>query len=192
MSQTVDFYFDIVSPYSYLAAVQMAELEAATGAQVIWKPIFLGGLFKQLGNAAPLSNQPKKHYMLTQDLPRSARYYQVAYTRPEVFPANTLQVQRAMAALPAEQRPQLALALYQAYWGEGQDVSQPDLVEKLLGTEIAALGSAETAKAALKDFTDELIAAGGFGAPTLIWQDQLYFGSDRVALLQADLQAAKG
>ncbi|MBE0506051.1 MAG: 2-hydroxychromene-2-carboxylate isomerase [Marinospirillum sp.] len=192
MSQIIDFYYDIVSPYSYLAAVQMAELEAATGAQVIWKPIFLGGLLKQLGNATPLSNQPKKHYMLTLDLPRCARYYQVAYTRPEVFPANTLQVQRAMAALPADQRPQLALALYQAYWSEGQDVSQSQLAEEIMGTEIAALGSAETAKAALKDFTDELIAAGGFGAPTLIWKDQLYFGSDRVALLKVDLLASKG
>lgn len=192
MSQTIDFYFDIVSPYSYLAAVQMANLEAATGAQVIWKPIFLGGLFKQLGNAAPLSNQPKKHYMLTQDLPRSAFYYQVAYNCPEVFPANTLLIQRAMAALPAEQRPPLALALYQAYWGEGRDVSQPELIEQIMGTEIAGLGNTDTAKATLKRLTDELIERGGFGAPTLIWQDQLYFGADRVHLLKADLLASKG
>ncbi|SFW98255.1 2-hydroxychromene-2-carboxylate isomerase [Marinospirillum alkaliphilum] len=190
--QQVDFYYDVVSPYSYLAAIQMESLAAETGVQVVWKPIFLGGLFKQLGNSAPLTNLPKKHYMLTQDLPRLARFYQVAYTRPDVFPANTLLVQRALAAAPVEQRPALSLKLYDFYWGQGQDVAPPEVAEALLGTDIAALGQTETAKATLKALTDELIERGGFGAPTLIWQDQLYFGADRVQLLKADLLATKG
>ncbi|WP_404417721.1 2-hydroxychromene-2-carboxylate isomerase [Marinospirillum sp.] len=192
MTEQVDFYYDIVSPYSYMAAIQMAELEAETGVQVNWLPIFLGGLFKQVGNNAPLSLEAKKRYMFQEDLPRLAAAYQVPYTLPEVFPTNTLKVQRALAALPAEQRAALSLNLFDNYWGQGKDVGLPEVAEEILGTEIAALAGEDIAKTALKDLTDQAIARGAFGAPSLFWKDQLYFGCDRVHLLKNDLLAAKG
>ncbi|SFC12435.1 2-hydroxychromene-2-carboxylate isomerase [Marinospirillum celere] len=187
MSEKIDFYYDIVSPYSYLAAVQLAELEKKTGAEVTWRPIFLGGLFKEIGNKAPLSLESKKRYMFSEDLPRLARYYQVPYTFPEVFPTNTLKVQRALAALPATERPALSLQLFDLYWGQGQDLGQPEVALEALGTKIAGLADEEVAKTALKDFTAEAISRGAFGAPTLIWKDKIYFGSDRIHLLEADL-----
>ena len=192
MTERVDFYYDIVSPYSYLAAIQVAELEADTGVQVNWLPIFLGGLFKQIGNNAPLSLEAKKRYMFQEDLPRLAAAYQVPYTLPEVFPTNTLQVQRALAALPVDQRPAPSLRLYDLYWGQGKDVGLQEVAEEALGTEIAELAGDASSKAALKDLTDQAIARGAFGAPTLIWKDQLYFGCDRVQLLKKDRLAAKG
>jgi len=192
MTEQVDFYYDIVSPYSYLAAVQIAELEAETGVQVNWLPIFLGGLFKQVGNNAPLSLEAKKRYMFQEDLPRLAAAYQVPYTLPEVFPTNTLQVQRALAALPIDQRAALSLRLFDLYWGQGKDVGLPEIAEEALGTEIATQATDATAKASLKDLTDQAIARGAFGAPSMFWKDQLYFGCDRVHLLKKDLLAAKG
>lgn len=192
MSLTVDFYYDLVSPYSYLAAAQIADLEAKTGAQVIWRPVFLGGLFKEIGNHAPLSLESKKRYMFSEDLPRLARFYQLPYKFPEVFPTNTLKVQRALAALPAAERPGLSLKLFDLYWGQGQDIGVPEVAVAALGTEIAAQAETDTAKQALKDLTAEAIGRGAFGAPTLIWQDQIYFGSDRIHLLEADLLASKG
>lgn len=189
MNQPVDFYYDIVSPYSYLAAKQVAELEAATGAAVTWKPLFLGGLFKQLGNSAPLSLEAKKRYMFHEDLPRLAAYLNVDYVYPAVFPTNTLLVQRLLAALPAQQRPAISLALYKLYWGQGLDVAEPEVVSRVLSEEQQALGHDEAAKSALKALTDEAIARGAFGAPTFIWQDRLYFGCDRMHLLKADLLA---
>lgn len=190
MSEQVDFYYDVVSPYSFLVATQVAKLEAETGAKVTWKPISLGGLFKQLGNAAPLSNMPKINHMFSQDLPRLAKYFKVEYQKPEVFPTDTRLVQAALAASPAEQRGDLTRALYQAYWCEGRDVSPVAVAEEILGKTVADLGATDEAKAALKGFTDELIARGGFGAPILFWKDQMYFGSDRLPLLTADLLAA--
>lgn len=192
MSQQVDFYYDIVSPYSFLAATQIAELEAATGVKVVWKPISLGSLFKKLGNAAPLSNRPKINHMFEQDLPRLAKYFKVDYQKPEVFPTDTRLVQAALAASPAEKRAELTHALYQAYWCEGRDVAPVEVANQVLGKEIADLGASDAAKAALKGFTDELIERGGFGAPIFIWKDQIYFGSDRLPVLKADLLAAKG
>lgn len=192
MTEQVDFYYDIVSPYSYLAAMQLADLEAETGAKVNWLPIFLGGLFKQIGNNAPLSLEAKKRYMFQEDLPRLAAAYQVPYTFPEVFPINTLKVQRVLAALPVEQRAEYSLRLFDCYWGQGRDVGLPEVADELLGTKIAALAGEATAKAALKDLTDQAIARGAFGAPSLFWKERLYFGCDRVHLLKADLLAAKG
>jgi len=192
MTEQVDFYYDIVSPYSFLAATQIAELEARTGVKVNWKPISLGGLFKKLGNAMPLSNKPKVNHMFAQDLPRLARYFKVSYKKPEVFPTDTRLVQAALAVSPAEQRGDLTRALYQAYWCEGRDVAPVEVVEEILGKEIADLGATDEAKAALKGLTDELIGRGGFGAPIFFWKDQMYFGSDRIPVLTNDLLAAKG
>ncbi|WP_114418372.1 2-hydroxychromene-2-carboxylate isomerase [Marinospirillum perlucidum] len=192
MTEQVDFYYDVVSPYSYLAAKQVAELEAETGAKVNWLPIFLGGLFKQVGNSAPLSLESKKRYMFQEDLPRLAGHYQLPYKFPEVFPTNTLKIQRALAALPEEDRAGLSLLLFDLYWGQGQDVGQEAVADPVLGTKIAAQAGEAEAKAALKELTDQAIARGAFGAPTFIWKDQLYFGCDRLHLLKADLLAAKG
>lgn len=190
MQHEIDFYYDIVSPYSYFAAIQIARLEAETGAHVTWKPIFLGGLFRELGTTAPLSLVPKRRYMAEQDLPRLARHHNVPFQYPAVFPTNTLTAQRALAALHASDRPSLSLTLFDHYWGHGRDVADIALLQQVFT--VAALeqaGSAE-AKSALKDYTDEAIARGAFGAPTLIWQDAIYFGADRIPLLQADLIAA--
>ena len=192
MTEQVDFYYDLVSPYSYLAAVQLANLEAETGVKVKWLPIFLGGLFKQVGNHAPLGLKAKKRYMFQEDIPRLAAAYQVPYTLPEVFPTNTLKVQRALAALPAEQRPALSLTLFDHYWGQGRDIGLDEVADALLGAELANLASEDSAKTALKDLTDQAIARGAFGAPSLFWGERLYFGCDRVHLLKADLLAAKG
>ncbi|GLR64199.1 2-hydroxychromene-2-carboxylate isomerase [Marinospirillum insulare] len=192
MTEQVDFYFDIVSPYSFLAATQIAELEAKTAAKVTWKPISLGSLFKKLGNAAPLSNMPKINHMFGQDLPRLAKYFKVEYKKPEVFPTDTRLVQAALAVSSAEQRADLTRALYQAYWCEGRDVAPLEVAEEVLGKELTALGGSDEARAALKGFTDELIERGGFGAPIFFWKDQMYFGSDRLPVLTNDLLAAKG
>lgn len=192
MTEQVDFYFDIVSPYSFLAATQIVELEAKTGAKVNWKPISLGGLFKTLGSSAPLANLPKVNHMFAQDLPRLAKYFKVEYQKPAVFPTDTRLVQAALAASPAELRGDLTRALYQAYWCEGRDVAPVEVAEEILGKEVTALGGSEEARATLKGFTNELIERGGFGAPIFFWKDQMYFGSDRLPVLIADLLAAKG
>ncbi|WP_151702324.1 2-hydroxychromene-2-carboxylate isomerase [Nitrincola alkalilacustris] len=190
MQHEIDFYYDIVSPYSYFAAIQIARLEAETGASVTWKPIFLGGLFRELGNTAPLSLAPKKRYMTEQDLPRLARHHDVPYQYPTVFPTNTLTVQRTLAALPAADRPSLSLALFDHYWGHGRDVADMALLQQVFTAAALEKANSAEAKNALKSNTDEAIARGAFGAPTLIWQDAIYFGADRIPLLQADLVAA--
>ncbi|WP_409524068.1 2-hydroxychromene-2-carboxylate isomerase [Nitrincola sp. MINF-07-Sa-05] len=187
MRHEIDFYYDIVSPYSYFAAIQIARLEAETGARVTWKPIFLGGLFRELGNTAPLSLAPKKHYMIEQDLPRLGRHYGVPYQQPAVFPTNTLTAQRALAALPVDERPSVSLALFDHYWGHGRDVADIALLQQVFNSTALEKAGSDEAKSALKNNTDEAIARGAFGAPTLIWKEAIYFGADRIQLLLNDL-----
>ncbi|MFG1491629.1 DsbA family protein, partial [Oceanospirillum sp. HFRX-1_2] len=85
MTKQVEFFYDIVSPYSYLAAVQLEELEKQTGCEVLWQPLFLPGLFKLTGNQPPQTLPEKKSYLFEQDLPRMARYLQVPYNKPASF-----------------------------------------------------------------------------------------------------------
>src|SRR5262245_47658832 len=114
----IDFYFDIASPYSYLAATQLDALAARTGATVRWRPFLLGGVFKATGNHMPASIAAKARWMFD-DLKRWAAHYGVPFQMTSHFPLNTLRTQRALAAAaladPESVRP-LALALYRAAW----------------------------------------------------------------------------
>jgi len=88
MTKQVEFFYDIVSPYSYLAAVQLDELEQQTGCNVIWQPLFLPGLFKLTGNQPPQTLAEKKTYLFDQDLPRMARFLRCPITNPTASPAT--------------------------------------------------------------------------------------------------------
>ena len=74
MSKTVDFYFDFGSPAAYLAWTQLPQLCSDTGAQLVWKPVLLGGVFQATGNRAPMT-VPLKGSYLFKDLNRFARSY---------------------------------------------------------------------------------------------------------------------
>lgn len=188
MTKQVEFYYDIVSPYSYLAAVQLEELEKQTGCKVIWQPVFLPGLFKITGNESPLMLPGKKNYLFEQDLPRMARYLQVPYSQPASFPCNTVYVMRALMSLPQESRVEKSLALYELFWGEGQDVINEETIRSVLGQEALDYSKSEAGKAALLENTQRAADQGAFGAPTLIVDNEVFFGCDRIPQLKYHLQ----
>lgn len=185
---TIDFYFDIASPYTYLAATQIDQAGADCGAEVVWKPFLLGGVFKATGNTAPAAVAPKASFML-QDLERWAEIYDVPFNFPTTFPINSVPTQRVMTALfmdDPEQMRQLAFDLFDRYWVDGEDVSDAEVLAEAateLGLDGAALleriGEQEV-KDKLRTLTDEAIEAGAFGAPTFVFDGDLYFGNDRI------------
>ncbi|ODC03859.1 hypothetical protein BFW38_10195 [Terasakiispira papahanaumokuakeensis] len=188
MSQ-IDFYYDIVSPYSYLAAVQIASLEQQLAhdhaeIKIHWKPVFLGGIFKALGSEPPLALPAKQRYLFEQDLPRMARMLQVPLTIPDQFPTNTLPLLRTLVMMPEPARVEVSLQLFDLYWGSGQDITQPDLLNTVFSPRSLADGATDAAKARLKAQTDEAIGKGVFGVPTFAVDEALFFGCDRVMLLQ--------
>lgn len=181
MSRKVEFFYDIASPYSFLAALQMPRLEKL--AEVQWRPFLIGGVFKASGNVMPAANPAKGQYMF-QDLRRLFAYYGEPFRFPSRFPINSLQAMRCLTALPAEQRPAATLKLYRAYWGEDRDVADPAILAELLGADVLARASDEAVKAELKETTESAAGRGAFGAPTFFVGEEMYFGEDRVFLIE--------
>ena len=181
MSRKVEFFYDIASPYSFLAALQMPRLEKL--AEVQWRPFLIGGVFKASGNVMPAANPAKGQYMF-QDLRRLFAYYGEPFRFPSRFPINSLQAMRCLTALPAEQRPAATLKLYRAYWGEDRDVADPAVLAELLGADVLACASDEAVKAELKETTESAAGRGAFGAPTFFVGEEMYFGEDRVFLIE--------
>lgn len=186
MSRKVEFFFDVVSPYSYIAAVQVSRSALLKEAE--WRPFFLGGVFKATGNQPPISVPAKGQYM-AQDLKRLFAYYEVPFSFPSVFPANSLTAQRALAGAKPEDVQALALKLFDAYWGQGRNIGDAAVLAELLPADLLAAAADEGVKEKLKTNTESAVSRGAFGAPTLFVDDELYFGEDRVFLVEHALKA---
>ena len=187
MSSTppIQVYFDLASPYSYLAATQVDALGARLGAEVRWRPVSLGGIFKLTGNVPPAMLQARGRYML-QDLQRWARVYGVPFAMPDVFPSNSLLAQRLLLAVQAahgEPVMRTSPSASTLYWAHNRDVADPEtLREALVALELdadAALAAAVTPdnKRALIDKTTELVERGAFGLPVCFVEDQMFLGT---------------
>ncbi|HEX6592541.1 MAG TPA: 2-hydroxychromene-2-carboxylate isomerase [Moraxellaceae bacterium] len=186
MSRKVEFFFDVVSPYSYVAAVQVARSPVLQQAE--WRPFFLGGVFKATGNQPPISVPAKGAYM-AQDLKRLFDYYETPYQFPSTFPANSLTAMRALCAAEPAQVKELALRLFAAYWGQNRNIGDAVVLAELLPAELLAAAADEANKEKLKANTEDAVRRGAFGAPTLFVGDDLYFGEDRVFLVEHALRA---
>ncbi|HEU5095354.1 MAG TPA: 2-hydroxychromene-2-carboxylate isomerase [Reyranella sp.] len=201
MARQLDFYFDCSSPWTYLAFHAIQPLAAETGVEIVWKPILVGGVFNAVNRTVYQNrakpNPLKQAYML-KDLADWARLYGLSIVfPPRVFPVNSVKCMRgAFVALDAGKLVPYATAAFEAYWGDDRDLSQEDVL-----ADIAARAGLERqhffagieiggCKARLRANTDELIARGGFGSPTLFVGPSMFFGNDRLPLVKAALQAA--
>lgn len=188
MSKTVEFYFDLGSPATYLAYTQLPRICEQTGSQLIYVPILLGGIFKATGNASPATIPAKGAYMF-QDLDRYAKRYGVPLKFNPHFPINTLMLMRAVTGVQLR-HPQRFLAfidcLFHALWVEGRGLDDLETVALVLTqngfdpAEILALTADEDVKATLKDNTGKAVQRGVFGAPSMFVDNQLFFGQDRL------------
>jgi 2-hydroxychromene-2-carboxylate isomerase len=188
MSKTVEFYFDLGSPATYLAYTQLPKICEQTDSQLIYIPILLGGVFKATGNASPATVPAKGQYMF-QDLDRYARRYGVPLKFNPHFPINTLMLMRAVTGMQLC-HPERFLAfidcLFKALWVDGRSLDEPATVAAVLTqnsfdpNEVLALTADEEVKAVLKDNTEKAVLRGVFGAPSMFVDDQLFFGQDRL------------
>ncbi|MFJ4109947.1 2-hydroxychromene-2-carboxylate isomerase [Pseudomonas sp. NPDC089758] len=188
MSKTVEFFFDLGSPASYLAWTQLPALCARQGATLQYRPMLLGGVFQATGNASPAMIPAKGRYMFT-DLGRFAARYGVPFGLPPGFPINTLALMRGLVStqLRAPERFETLLAaLFNGLWVQRRNLGDAAVLEQVLAdagfsaAEFQVLiGDAEV-KAALKQTTEEAVERGVFGAPTCFVDGQMYFGQDRL------------
>ena len=198
MSRKLEFFFDCSSPWTYLAFTRIHDVIARTRAEIVWRPILVGGVFNAVNQdvyerrAKP---DPRKSKYYAKDLEDWARYAGIEIGRPPVFPVNSVKAMRgAFIALDDGKLVPYANAVFQTYWGDLEDISQAEV----LGRIAASVGyDAQTflekvedpaLKAKLRGNTDELIARGGFGSPTMFVNgDDMYFGNDRLPLVEAAL-----
>ncbi len=195
MSKTVEFFFDLGSPASYLAHTQLPALCRDCGAALVYRPMLLGGVFQATGNASPAMIPAKGRYMI-RDLARYAERYGVPMRFNPHFPINTLTLMRLLVAVQLHQPERLddALqALFQATWVDGVNMGDPVRVAEVLaaaGLDAAALQQQigePAVKEALKATTEEAVRRGVFGAPTCFVGDDMYFGQDRLEFVREAL-----
>ncbi|WP_137886292.1 2-hydroxychromene-2-carboxylate isomerase [Pseudomonas sp. 2FE] len=186
MSRSVEFFFDFGSPTTYLAWTQLPKIAADAGAEITWRPMLLGGVFKATGNQSPVSIPAKGRYML-QDLARFAQRYGVPMAFNPHFPINTLTLMRGAAGYlgTAQFQPYLK-AVFEALWVEQKNLGKPEVVAEVLSAagldpaEFERLVNDEAVKQRLKSITEEAIRRGAFGAPTFFVGNEMHFGQDRL------------
>lgn len=193
MSKTLEFFFDFASTYSYLASTQVEALAARTGAQLVWRPMVLGAVFKATGNDLPARVAAKAKYLIS-DLKRWSQHYDVPFRMSSHWPANTVKAMRLVLVAEAEGKAAaVAHAGFRAMWVEDQDLTA-EATLRAVATSAGldadrALAAIETPelKDRLRQNTDEAIARGAFGAPALFVGDELFWGNDRLHFVEAAL-----
>jgi 2-hydroxychromene-2-carboxylate isomerase len=186
MNRTV-FYFDLGSPYAYLAAERISGLFAGAGVeQPEWQPILLGGLFQRFGRES-WANGPGREEGMAEVERRAADYGLPPLAWPDPWPGNTLVAMRAATfAKQTGRTVSFALAAFRQAFAAGRDLTEPDnvliaaaacelhpnAVEKAVGT--------DSVKVALREATDRAAELGVIGVPTLVVGGEVFWGDDRL------------
>lgn len=198
---TLEFFFDCSSPWTYLAFHKVEEVARSARAELVWRPFLVGGVFNSVNPSvyeARKAPVPAKARYYGKDLADWARLYGIQLGQPRVFPVNSVKAMRgAFVALENERLPAYARAVFEAYWGDLADISQDSVLEPIVAragldrSEFFAKIADPAYKEKLRANTDELIARGGFGSPTMfVDQGDMYFGNDRLALVRDALERA--
>ena len=193
MSKTIECFFDFGSPATYLAWTQLPALAARYNAKLVWRPMLLGAVFKATGNQSPAMNPAKGRYMLI-DFQRYAKSYGVPMKFNPFFPINTMTLMRGAVALLDDPRFDEYLdTVFTAIWVDEQDMGQPDVVARVLakaGFDAQALlvrCGEDAVKEKLKANTEEAVVRGAFGAPTIYVDGEMFFGQDRLSMIEKAL-----
>ena len=196
--KSIEVFFDCSSPWTYLAFENLLAMQAGDGFEIRWRPILVGGIFNTVNPSVYQSREtpvPAKAAYMKKDL---ADWAQLAGLKilfpPSVFPVNSVKAMRGCIWLEPQGRlVDFARACFHGYWSEDLDISQDavlsDLCEKVgvdPGGFLTALAD-PAIKEILKANTDEAMARGAFGSPTMFIGEDMYFGNDRLPLVRAAL-----
>jgi 2-hydroxychromene-2-carboxylate isomerase len=191
----IEFFFDCSSPWTWLAFHNIQPLARELGVEVRWRPVLVGGIFNAVNPSVYEFRErgvPAKQAYLKKDLADWARLAGLKILfPPTVFPVNSVKAMRGCILLEPEGKlVPFASAVFEAYWSDDRDISKDDVLAELctrVGVDPARFfeGIARPeVKAQLKANTDEVIARGGFGSPTIFVGDDMYFGNDRLPLVR--------
>lgn len=202
MAKRLEFYFDCSSPWTYLAFTRVHDVAARTKTEIVWKPILVGGVFNAVNQDVyerRANPDPLKAAYYTKDLEDWAHFAGIHIGQPAVFPVNSVRAMRgALIALQDGKIVPYTRAVFEAYWGDLQDISLPEVLSFIVtplgydAAEFLQRINEPDVKAKLRANTDELIKRGGFGSPTMFVNgEDMYFGNDRLPLVEAALMRGR-
>lgn len=203
MIPRLEFFYDCSSPWTYLAFSRIETIAARHRAELVWKPILVGGVFNAVNPSVYEFRQrpvkPKQDYY-RKDLQDWARFYGLKIlAEPTVFPVNSVKAMRgALVALDDGLVSPYTRRVFESYWASDRDISRDEVlcdIVRGVGLDersfFERIGS-PACKERLRANTDELIARGGFGSPTILVNGSIFFGNDRLVLVEAELARAAG
>ena len=196
--EPIEYWFDFTSPYGYLGSERIEAVARRHGRELVWRPVLLGAIFKETGGA-PLTEAPMKGPYSMHDFRRSAREHGIAFELPEPFPVGAVAAKRAVMHVRGNEATNartadLVHAVYRAYFVDGTDIRDADVVLDLaagIGLDRDALATAlgdQAVKGALRTEIETALKRGVFGSPTLALGDELFWGSDRIDMLDRWLE----
>ena len=185
MSDHIDFYFDIISPYSYIAHKKIKKIKENKKITFNYKPILLGGLHNLAGISAPAFNKYKMKNMQS-DCELISKKNDISFKWNLKFPINSLSIMRGYLQVNEDQKKDYLDTFFDAYWKDNLDLSLEDELCKLLNflnidTEIFFKEiKHQSVKNNLKELTSDAFKKEVFGAPTFIVKNKIFWGQDRL------------
>ena len=199
MAKTIDYYLTLVSPWAYLGSRRLEEIARARGAEVKVKPVNYGVIFPKTGGLPLAKRAPERQAYRLVELERWSEALDMPLNlHPRHFPApEALAAEMVIAADQGGGDPlRLAHAVLRAVWAEERDISDPATLEALAaetghdGLALMARAAEPEIKTAYEALTEAALETGVFGAPTYVYEGELFWGQDRLDLLDRALGAS--
>ena len=185
MTKSIDFYFDFISPYSYLAYKKIKSLNNLNKYKIIYKPILLGGLHNLGGITAPAFNVRKMKNMKN-DCELIAKKNKIIFKWNDKFPINSLYLMRGYLVLSEKLKEKYFEVCFDNYWKENTDISIEENIHKILDlcsinkTDFFKNINDKKIKDQLKELTNLAFQKDVFGAPTFVVNNKIFWGQDRL------------
>ena len=182
MTKEIDFYFDFISPYSYLAHQKIKFIK---NVNFNYKPVLIGGLHNLQGITAPAFIKTKLKHMIS-DCDLIAKKDKSNFIWNSNFPINSLNIMRGYLFINVENRDLYLNVMFDAYWKDNLNISNKEIIKTLIkkckinsndffdGIKVPKI------KDKLKDVTQEAHDKGIFGAPTFVVNNKIFWGQDRL------------
>ncbi|MDC1280057.1 2-hydroxychromene-2-carboxylate isomerase [Pelagibacteraceae bacterium] len=185
MTKSIDFYFDLISPYSYLAHKQIKFLKEKKNINFIYKPILIGGLHNLQGITAPAFIKPKLKHMIN-DCILIAKKNKSNFKWNSKFPINSLNIMRGYLFINNQNKDLYLNVMFDAYWKDNLDIANEETLKSILekckidpNSFFDGIRNPKI-KDELKNATQEAHDKEVFGAPTFIVNNKIFWGQDRL------------
>ena len=185
MIKSIDFYFDFISPYSFLAHKRIRKIENEEKIKFIYKPILLGGLHNLIGITAPAFIHPKAKFMV-KDCKMVANKFNIKFIFNSEFPINSLNLMRGLLSVGSDKKNTYINNFFDAYWQDGLNLNEPKIIIAILKkckineNNFQKEINNQKIKNKLKKLTQDAFKKDIFGAPTFVVNKKIFWGQDRL------------